>query len=303
MLTFDSSSKSSNRHLGSDDNIENQGAFNLSAFTVHESGALLLEGNAHGAQLDGDLMPVAADDEAGLPQADLPPASPFEDFMDAGGAFDEGEFAEDAAMADVETTPAARAVAGRAVVPAPAAAGGDDGEDEELDPYEPLDPEDQGKWREKPFRRGRTQLRLGGEGASGGTMAEASDDGPSSWFAVPARTEFPDPFRSRHRRQRRERRTQAVLAEEEDGMGGAPGVEEEVDFGYGGEADFGEDLGHEEVDFDVDAVGPEAPPAVAAEEDGTAGEPTYEEMCRHHVERLMSGESFVFPGTPPPQTF
>ena len=134
-------------------------------------------------------------------------------------------------------------------------------------------------------------------------MAEASDDGPSSWFAVPARTEFPDLFRSRHRRQRRERRTQAVLAEEEDGMGGAPGVEEEVDFGYGGEADFGEDLGHEEVDFDVDAVGPEAPPAVAAEEDGTAGEPTYEEMCRHHVERLMSGESFVFPGTPPPQTF
>ncbi|QDZ23623.1 putative subunit H2 of condensin-2 complex [Chloropicon primus] len=251
---------------------EKQGAFNLSSFTVHSSGALLLEGNDYGASLDENLQPI--ENEAADLDLQLPPVSDgfagMED-EDDGGFVDAPDFAGE--MMEMGATPPPMAASTRAV------AVEEEEEEEEEDPFLPLDPTQPGKWKARPFkRRGRLQLRLEEEEEEVGGDDQIEMMVEDWWSVRPVLDDLKKAAAAKLGRRAKAPREEANVLD--DAVDGAPA------------ADF-----FQEIDFDVDVdVAP--PDHDLVEDHEPADEPaagmqaeSYEDLCKRHVERLLSAAS------------
>ena len=282
--------------------MEDQGAFNLSAFTVHSSGALLIEGN-DAAHLDANLQPIQEKDtQAGTRRH----SNGFEegemgdgDGVGVGGVDDvyygeQGDhfedMHEDADLGGPYTPPAANAFGSDK----------EGEEEEEEDPYAPLDPLTEGTFQERPFRRGKVQMKF----------KEAIDES-LDFFTIPRKkhgttfAEFKPALdliqKSRRAALLKKRREEKAFAlqnilddDEEDQEGYHAEMHENDDYVDTAFVDFDAMSDQENFDFEV-----ENPDAMGGEEN-TEGEKdraaeinassavSYEELCKSHIEKLMS---------------
>jgi condensin-2 complex subunit H2 len=268
---------------------EDHGAFNLSAFTVHSSGALLIEGNEANL-LDENLQPIQEN-----------PNDELDDDMmeihEEAGGLDDAYYGDH--MDDVNDIDGGDVGGG----PFTPAADTFESDKEEEDPYAPLDPLAEGSLQERPFRRGKVQMKFK-------ELADESLD----FFSIPRKkhgTTFAE-FKPaldviqkarraallKQRRQEKAIALQNILDDEEEEGYHAEMQQHGVDDDYVDTAfvDFDAMSDQENFDFEVenpDAImergwNKEGGEANNTEERNASSEVSYEELCKSHIEKLMS---------------